>query len=54
MAPTQGSTVIIIICLHVAMTLEGKTVLKEGWITLYKGKKPGIFSTKQVVSCNTV
>lgn len=29
------------------MTLEGKTILKEGWITLSKSKKPGLFSSKQ-------
>ncbi len=42
------------VCLTVA-TLDGKTVLKEGWVTLFKGKKTGLFSTKLAVSvCCTI
>ena len=29
-------------------TLEGKTVVKEGWLTMYKSRKPTFFSSKPV------
>ena len=32
------------------MTLEGKNVLKEGWVTLFKSRKPTLFSHKAMVS----
>ena len=31
------------------MTLEGKNVLKEGWVTLFKSRKPTLFSHKVMV-----
>lgn len=31
------------------MTLEGKNVLKEGWVTLFKSRKPTLFSHKAMV-----
>lgn len=34
----------------VAMTLEPKNILKEGWLTLFKNKKTGIFNSKPAVS----
>ena len=33
----------------VAMTLEAKNILKEGWLTLFKNKKTGIFNSKPAV-----
>lgn len=32
------------------MTLDSKALLKEGWLTLYKGKKTGLFNSKLAVS----
>ena len=34
----------------VAMTLEARNILKEGWLTLFKNKKTGIFNSKPAVS----
>jgi len=32
------------------MTLESRSVLKEGWLTLFKSKKTGLFNSKPAVS----
>ena len=29
-------------------TLEGKSVVKEGWLTMYKSRKPTFFSSRPV------
>ena len=31
------------------MTLEGRKVMKEGWLTLFKSRKTGIFNSKPAV-----
>ena len=36
------------------MTLEGKNVLKEGWVTLFKSRKPTLFSHKAMVRKTSV
>lgn len=36
------------------MTLEAKNVLREGWLTLFKNRKTGLFNSKPAVRyyCN--
>ena len=38
--------------LRVEMTLDGKKILKEGWLTFFKSRKPGLFSSKPLVGYN--